>query len=96
MIFIVEYFGLGAVAIDDITVKHQPCQQADPNTFKCTFEGAHNCSFAPTYDPDDLAIVWQIYRGYDTFIKTADHTLKTQLGHYFALDFHLFYDKGNT
>ena len=79
---------LGQVSIDDITVVHQTCQQSDPNTFRCTFEGGHNCSFAPRYEPNDMTLVWQIYKGNETSIKTHDHTLKTLFGHYYALDFH--------
>ena len=81
-------FYVGAVAIDDITVQHESCQPADPNVFRCTFEGGHNCSFASIYVPTKVGVIWEIYQGSQTYIKTVDHTLKTQLGHFYAMDFH--------
>ena len=84
------------MAVDDVTVRHGPCQQADPNVFRCTFEGGHNCSFSPVYDPGEVSIHWEIYRGNDTYIKTVDHTMKTKLGHFFGLDINKMSDKHST
>ena len=79
---------VGAIAIDDIQAIHGRCPQSDPNVFRCTFEGRHNCSFTPIYNPKNFRLFWEIYQGSDTHIKAIDHTLKTDLGHYYALDFY--------
>ena len=74
------------VAIDDIKAVQSTCAQSDPNVFRCDFEAGHNCSFTPVYNPMASSISWQVYRGTETTIRAKDHTLKTQLGHYYALD----------
>ena len=74
------------VAIDDITAQHGPCQQADPNVFRCTFEGGHNCSFTPVYDIENLQMFWNVSKGSETSLQIIDHTLKTKLGHFYTLD----------
>ena len=70
---------------------HEPCTKVNPdpgNLYRCTFEDGHPCGFTPTYNPANFHLIWQIYQGKDTHIKTTDHTLKTLLGHYYALDFY--------
>ena len=88
-IIIFQFLNIGFVAIDDISVAHQTCQQTDPNLFRCNFEGNHTCGFTPTYDTTLYRLNWNIYKGSDTSIQTYDHTLKTLFGHYYALDFNV-------
>lgn len=76
---------LGILAIDDIKVLYEACPQTDPNTFRCTFESGHNCSFVPSYDPNAYVLIWEKYSGSDLAI--VDHTFRTKFGHVFALDF---------
>ena len=73
------------MAIDDIQVLYEACPQSDPNTFRCTFENGHNCSFVPDYDPDSYMLIWDKYPG--SSLNINDHTMRTQNGHVYALDF---------
>lgn len=65
------------------------CGDADPNVFRCDFEGdtSRNCSFSPVYQGQMNAVNWQVMRANDTTAPGIDHTLKTELGHIYGIDF---------
>lgn len=80
--FIVFLIQLGAIAIDDISLKAGPCN-LEGTRVDCDFESGDTCIFEPIYSGTNAK--WTLAKGYNIKRDFADHTTRTSSGHAFGM-----------